>query len=131
LATLSGTHWRLRTPAIHRGRRGRSNLLLSQLGQLLVERLNFLASRASRLMAAHLSIVVTCLSMHCTSAFVFPGIDGCPLLLPLLTVRGAVDRAALGRTDEEGIGPWVRTAGSPESLAWLGRSISEVDSTHR
>jgi hypothetical protein len=66
-----------------------------------------------------------------TSAFALPRIDRCPLLPPFLIVRGAVDRATVGRTDEEAIGPWVRTAGSPESLAWLGQSGSVVDSTHR
>jgi hypothetical protein len=64
------------------------------------------------------------------AAFVLPGIDCCPLLPPLLTVRGAVDRAKLGRTDEEGICPWVRIAGSPESLACLSQYVADVDSTH-
>jgi hypothetical protein len=65
-----------------------------------------------------------------TAAFAFPCTDGCPLLSPCLGVRGSVDRAAVGRADEEGIGPRARAAGSPESLAWLGGFLADVDSTH-
>jgi hypothetical protein len=67
------------------------------------------------------------------SAFVLPGADGC-LLLPLVgasSLRVAVDGATVGRADEEGIGPWIRTARSPEALTRLSKFIAEGDSTHR
>ena len=68
-----------------------------------------------------------------TSAFVLPRTDGCPLLQPFLkasSVRVAIDGATVGRTDEERICPWVRTAGSPEWLAGLDWSISDFNLTH-
>lgn len=68
-----------------------------------------------------------------TSAFVLPRTDGCPVLQPFLkasSVRVAIDGATVGRTDEEGICPWVRTAGSPEWLAGLDWFISDFNSTH-
>jgi hypothetical protein len=93
-------------------------------------RIGFSCSR--RILPASNARRMTASNSNCgTSAFALPRIDRCPLLPPFLVVRGAVDRATVGRTDEEAIGPWVRTAGSPESLAWWGQSGSDVDSTHR
>jgi hypothetical protein len=68
-----------------------------------------------------------------TSAFVLPCTYSC-LLLPLLdpsSVRVAIEGAEVGRTDEEGIGPWIGTAGSPEALPTLSKSVVDGDATHR
>ena len=61
-----------------------------------------------------------------TSAFVLPCTDGCPplpLFLEAVSVRVAIDGAAVRWTDEERICPRVRARGSPESLPALGQFL--------